>query len=81
MGYILALIIGGIIGVVIGTILMCLLQINKENEVQEYVQDIRQLSYYINTRINQAKKLEPNKVEGMVEVQKIYDYYWREELQ
>ncbi len=77
MGYILVL----ILGVAIGTILMCLLQTNKEVERREYVQDIRQLSYYINTRVNQAEKLEPEKVIGMKEVQKIYDYYWREELQ
>ena len=76
MGYILVF----ILGISLGTILMYLLQINKEIENEEYVQDIRQLSYYIDIRVNQAERLEPEKVIGMKEVQKIYDYYWREEL-
>ena len=69
-----------LIGFILGVILMCLLQVNREDEIEDYRKDIRQLSYYIAIRVNQAEALESEKVEGMKEVQKIYDYYWREEL-
>ena len=77
MSYILVL----FVGVAIGIVLMRLLQVNREQEREEYVQDIRQLSYCINTRVNQAEVFEPEKVAGMKEVQKIHDYYLSEELQ
>ena len=69
-----------LIGFILGVILMCLMQINRENEREDYRKDIRQLSYYIAMRVNQAEVLEPEKAEGMKEVQKIYEHYWREEL-
>jgi hypothetical protein len=74
-------IVGLFTGLINGVILMCLVQVNRENKYFKTIKAIKWLGSYINTRVEQAERLEKEKVEGMKEFQKIYNHYFKEELE
>ena len=74
------IVVGLLIGLFIGVILMCLIQVNRENKYFKIIKAIRELAIYIDSRVEQAERMEKEKVEGMKEIQKIYNYYFKEEL-
>lgn len=75
------IIISSIIGLFTGVILMCLVQVNRENKYFKIIKAIRELAIYIDSRVEQAEIMEKEKVEGMKEVQEIYNGYFKEELE
>lgn len=77
----LGIFIGIIIGAFIGIALMCILQINRENKYYELSNAVKSLGNYIAIRVNQAERMERKDLSGMKEVQRIYNYYFEEELE
>ena len=76
------LIVGIFIGVFIGIALMCLLQIRRTNEQKDLKTGIINFADWIALIIYQeSKTANKDKIEGMKDIQSIYEKFFEEELE
>ena len=81
MKLILVLFIGILIGAFIGIALMCLLQIRRTNEQKDLKTGIINLSDWIALIIYQeSRTANKDKMEGMKDIQNMYEKFFEEEL-
>lgn len=75
-------ILGVFIGALIGITLMCLLQIRRTNEYKDLRTGIINFSDWIALIIFQeSKNANKDKIEGMKDIQNMYEKYFEEELE